>query len=242
MAFCQNERQLLRGQLIADSIKVERITVLNVTSNIKAISDNNGHFTIYAMPKDTLYFSSVTFRPAMLILKKEHFENEKLEIRLEVNVTVLDEVVIIPLTGDLKRDSNKKKTLQITSGLDSGNIIKNTYPKEKAPVNKALYQESQLQGVDFVQIYRMIFKKKEKEDTGEQYLKGGTFADAVKERYTHHFFTKTLKIPHDEIGLFLNYCDKGRETYLLLNPDKEFQLTDYLVAKAAEYKGEVKEK
>lgn len=238
--FSQNERKLLRGQVIADSIKVENISVKNITSNIGAVTDDNGNFTIYARVADTLYFSSITFRPAMLVLTKEHMDEAKLFIKLEINVTVLDEVIITPLTGDLAKDSRKTKTLQINTQFDSGKTIENSFPKETVPVNKALPQtESQLQGVDFVAIYGMIFKKKKKENTGEQYLQGRTFTDIVKDRYTHHFFTETLKIPHDKIGLFLNFCDKGKETNLLLDPEKEFELTDYLVKKAEEYNGSV---
>lgn len=237
LSFSQKDtRQLLRGQMVADSIKVENITVLNVTSNIKAITDDNGNFNIYARPTDTLFFSSITFRPAMLVLKKEHFEEERLQIKMEINVTVLEEVIITPLTGDLSRDSKRKKTRQITSQLDSKGLIQSAPPKETLPLNKALPQtESQLQGVNFTEIYRMIFKKKAKADTGEQYLNGKTFADVVKDRYSYHFFTQTLKIPHDEIGLFLNYCDKGTPSFLLLNPEKEFELTDFLVESSKEY-------
>ncbi len=238
--FSQNERKLLKGQVVADSIKVENISVKNITSNISAITDDNGNFTIYARVTDTLYFSSITFRPAMLVLTREHMDEAKLLIKLDINITVLDEVIITPLTGDLAKDSRNTKTLQINTQFDSGETIKNSFAKETLPVNKALPQtESQLQGVNFVKIYDMIFKKKEKEDTGIQYLQGKTFTDIVKERYSHHFFTNTLNIPHDEIGLFLNFCDKGKETNLLLNSQKEFELTDYLVEKAEEYNGTV---
>ncbi len=236
MVFSQEVRKILRGQVVADSIEVENITVLNKTSNIKAITNESGQFTIFAKPADTLYFSSITFRPAMLVLKKEHFGDSKLTIKLDMNVTVLDEVIITPLTGDLAEDSRNTKTIKITSGMDSENIIKNTYPQPTTPVNTALPQmESRLQGVDFVKIYKMIFKPKHKKDLTKEYLQGKTFPELVQEKYTHYFFTETIKIPHNEIGLFLNYCDKGKETALLLAPDKEFELTDYLINKSIEY-------
>lgn len=239
LAFCQSgTRKLLHGLVISDTLEVERINVLNISSNIRAITDDNGNFTIYARPKDTLHFSSVSFRPAMLVLTQEHFEDATLLIRLEVNVTALEEVVVIPLTGDLAGDSRKTKTRQINSQFAG---VKPEFPQPTTPLNTALPQtESQLQGVNFVEVYKMFFKSKKKKDTGEQYLQGKTFTDVVKGRYTYHFFTETLKIPHDDIGLFLVYCDNGTESALLLNPEKEFELTDYLVAKSKEYLEKVK--
>ncbi len=240
-SFSQEARKLLTGQVIADSIEVGNITVLNKSSNIKAITNDEGLFTLYARPKDTLYFSSITFRPAMLILNQQHFMEKRLFIQLDANVTVLDEVIITPLTGDLAKDSERVRTIRMTSGLDSEELIKTDFPRPTTPVNTAMPQmESRLQGVDFVKVYDLIFKSKKKTDLTEQYLKGRTFTDLVQEKYTHYFFTETLKIPHEEIGLFLNYCDNGNETAALLAPNKEFELTEYLVNKSVEYRNREK--
>lgn len=233
-------REILRGMVVSDSLKVENITVLNLTSNIGAVTDEEGGFTIYARPADTLLFSSITFRSQHLVLKPEDFEVELLFIKLDVNVTVLDEVVITPLTGDLANDSKRTKTHNL-GGFDAAGIAKSTIKVRKhkysEKVNSALPQtESVLTGVDFVEIGKMIFGKgKKKKDAHMEYVKGRSFLATAKARYTHHFFTQTLKIPHEEIGLFLNYCDKGAETAWLLEPENEFQLTDYLVRKSTEY-------
>ena len=231
-------RQILHGIVISDSLKVENITVLNTTSNIGAITDNEGNFSIYARPADTLFFSGLTFRSARLVLKDDNFGEEKVVIKLDVNVITLDEVVITPnvLSGALDKDSNKTKT-QNLSGFNSADIIKTDFPRQKAPVNTAMpATESSLQGIDFKEIYKMIFKKKRKKDKGEIYAsQQKSFTETIKKRFSHHFFTQTLKIPHEEIGLFISFCDKEGETARLLDPKNEFELTDYLVTMAAEY-------
>lgn len=38
------EREVLRGQIVADSMDVENITILNVTTNIGSVSDVDGFF------------------------------------------------------------------------------------------------------------------------------------------------------------------------------------------------------
>ncbi|MHA3788209.1 hypothetical protein ACX0HA_08375 [Flavobacterium hauense] len=244
LAIAQKEpRKILAGRVVADSLKVENLTVLNMTSRISAVTDDNGDFAIYARSGDTLLFSGITVHAAQLVLKREHFLEKKLLIKLNVEVTTLKELIITPnvLTGTLESDSRKTKTKNITGGMSSGAIIANdpTLRPEANP-NTALPTNvlgSPLTGVNFGEVYKMIFKKKKRSDKGVIYANnnGKTFSEDVKERFTHHFFTNMLKIPNDQIGLFLIYCDKGEETAWMLNPKYEFELTDYLVNQSSEY-------
>lgn len=243
MAFAQKRpRQILHGKVIADSLQVDRLSVMNINSRIGAVTDEDGFFTIYARPTDTLFFSSITFRSMHLVLKEKDFIESTLIVKLDVNVTLLDEVVINPkvLSGQLDKDSKNTKTLRATSDMDSYKAITTDVPRPTANVNTALPSNvagSPLTGVDLGKIYRTFFKKRKKKDAGEIYgqEKDRPFQETVKERFTHHFFIETLKIPHEEIGLFLNFCDKGKETSWMLDPKSEFQLTEYLVSKSKEY-------
>ena len=235
-------RQILHGKVIADSLKVENLSVLNINSNIGAVTDKSGEFTIYARPTDTLFFSSITFRSMSLVLKEVDFFQKPLIIRLDVNVTMLDEVVINPntFTGQLASDSKNIKTSLVTSGIDSYKMIETDVPRVSTNQNAALTSNvtgSALTGVNFTSIYNMIFKKRKKKDAGEVYgINGGkTFVENAKEKFTHHFFTQVLKIPHEEIGAFLVFCDGGKDTVWMLDPKNEFFLTDYLVTKSKEY-------
>jgi hypothetical protein len=240
-------RKLLHARVVADSLAVDNLTVKNTTSNISAVTDTDGKFTMYARASDTLYFSGLTFRSAYLVVSETHFLQDQLVIRLNVNVTVLDEVVITPnaLSGDLLGDSKKTKTKAIASTMTMVseekvyNIQRNKYDMNQNGALPTQITGSQLTGVNFVRIFETYFKKKKsdkKQDRGEIYSLGAKpFTETVKERYTYFFFTETLKIPKDEIGLFLVFCDTGAVSNALLDPKKEFELTDYLVAKSREY-------
>jgi hypothetical protein len=237
-------RQLLHGRVAADSLVVDNLSVSNTTSRIGAVTDDKGMFTIYARPTDTLLFSSVTFRSMYMVLKEGDFLQDPLVIKLDVNVTVLDEVVITPnvLSGDLAKDSKKTKTLSVTAGLQSAQEL-NRYAvspnKYDIKVNNTLPPNMQdMNGINITRIFDMYFKKKNKrKDRGEIYDAESKkpFPEAIKERYTYYFFTSTLQIPQNEIGLFLNFSDAGETSYALLDVKKEFELTDYLVQKSKEY-------
>lgn len=231
-------REILRGHIIAESLSVNDVSIQNLSSHINAVTDINGYFTIYAREGDTLFFNSITFRSQYLVLKENHLKENPLNLKMDTNVINLEEVIITPLTGDLGYDSKKKKVVALNPHV-SERDLQYTYPISKQPVNGALYKiESDLKGIDFIAIGKMIFKKKKKTNSkGEIYDSENTktFHDVVSGRFTYYFFTETLHIPHDEIGKFLVYCDKGTETRPLLEPKKEFELTDYLITQAEAY-------
>jgi hypothetical protein len=242
MALCQNvPRQVLRGQIIADSLEVEGISVKNISTNIGAVSDNLGNFALYARPADTLLFSSISYRPARLILTKEDLELDKIIVQLDVNVIVMDELVIAPnrLSGDLNSDSKKTKIKKLLPDYDAEKLLDpNSLRNYKySYINTAMPQtESSLQGINIIKLGKLLFKsKKSKPAPVKDSSNSLPFAVVVKERFTYHFFTETLKIPHEEIGLFIAFCDQGAETNKLLDVHKEFELTEYLVTKGKEY-------
>lgn len=239
MALAQKKpREILRGHIVADSLRVGDVTVKNTTSNINAITDENGYFTLYARAGDTLHFSSITYRAESLVLTDALMHENPLTLRMDINVNVLDEIVITPLTGDLGYDAKHTKVRALNPKITAEDL-KYPYPiARNTPTVSQYNNESPLQGIDFIAVYRLFKKKKKaKEDRNEVYAEKNakTFTDVVKARFTHFFFTESLHIPHDEIGGFLAFCDKGEETRALLDPRKEFELTDYLVTKAEEY-------
>jgi len=236
IGFAQS-RQLLRGHLVADTLQVENLSVQNLSAKTKTLTDTRGNFLMYARVGDTLYFDGMQFRATRLKLTDDDLRQNPLTVHLDVNVTVLDEVLINPLTGDLGRDAKKTKVKPLNPDVDDTEF--KAYPASKKNVNGALpVTESELQGIDFIAIGRMIFKpQKKKTDRGEVYNNevSKTFSEVAITRYTDYFFTETLQIPPADIALFLGYCD-GPEVRPLLDPRKEFELTDYLVKKAKEFK------
>lgn len=231
------EREVLRGHIIADSLRVGDIVIKNATSGRQTNSDDKGYFIIMARKGDTIQFNSITYRPQQLVLTDALLHENPLTLKMDINVKVLDEVIITPLTGDLGYDATHTKIRALNPNVKPEEL---TYPYPIAHNNPLVHynMESQLQGVDFVQVFRMFVKKKKsKEDRGEIYDVDNkkNFTSVVTTRFSTYFFTESLNIPQDQIGRFLAFCDKGKETAPLLDPRKEFELTDYLVKKAAEY-------
>lgn len=248
-ASSQLSREILRGQIVSDSAIAERVTVFNISSNKGAVSDDLGFFTIFARASDTLVFSSVAFKQTSLVLTETDFLVTVMKVRLEVFVNELDEVVVRPfsLSGDLARD---EKNLKVTMKKSDINPLQATdillvEDKQSSLRNTAMPNDGSIQyGMDFVRIGKDILRwfKKDKEEKPIEFVSDKIFSEAAQEKFTYHFFTETLGLEQDEIGLFLSYCENDPKVKSLLSQNKEIELIDFLISKSVDYKKNIKNK
>ena len=242
-------RELLRGQVTAESIDIDNVTVFNTSSNKGAITDQAGFFTIMAKPTDTLVFSSVAFKSRRLVLNEVDFKVNVIVVALDLMVNELEEVVVTPrsLSGDLIRDNRNLKVTMLKENVESNavnmQVVDDFYT---SPRNIAMPSDGTIPlGMDFVAIGRMIgkgvFGKRDRDRKGNvnaKYYQNRIVPQIIKEKFTYSFFTETLELNHDEIGLFLDFCDKDPKLRTLLEPQKEIHLIEFLIEKNKEYKAQ----
>ena len=234
-------REVIKGKILADRMPIENVTIFNISSNKGAVSDHLGEFAMYARPTDTLYFSNVVFKSRLLVLNENDFKVITLIIRLEEFVNELEEVVVTPrtLTGDLMKDVRNMKIIDMRSNENVGQIIDLQYEADlqTTPTNPGVYDGTIQYGMDFVKIGKMIGKIFEKDKPEKMvFTSSKNFQEAVKDKFTYHFFTETLGLKQEEIGLFLAYCESDANVNQLLAVNREIDLIDFLINKSVDYK------
>ena len=80
------ERKILKGKIVADSIEVENLTVYNISSNVGAVTNVDGKFSIKAKATDTLYIQGLSYDSKKYVLTEKDFWLEELEIRLHLKI------------------------------------------------------------------------------------------------------------------------------------------------------------
>lgn len=248
------ERKVLRGKIAVDSFDVENVTVFNVSSNVRAVTDIDGKFSIRARPTDTLFFEGTSFVSQKYILTQKDFWKEELEIKLHVKITELDEVVISPysLTGDLKEDTKRIQVYgEAFVGIDAKAV--KYYEDDitsQSPLNIAMPNSfAPGASVDIIAIGTGIGKllginrdsKTHSEQVYEERrirdLQSKSFSEHIFERFSNNFFVETLKIKNEDIPIFMTFSELSiYELSTLLKTENELQLTEYLVNKATEFK------
>ena len=218
-------RKPLHGMVVNDSVNVQSGYVLNVNSNSRTFIKAQGYFDILAKTNDTLLFSSMGLKSKKVVLADKDFAVSVLRVKMNTLVNPLKEVVVT-------------KTAVKPNLGNIQNIIDREYfdDKQSSPDNPLMPTEIKY-GMDIDRIGRMIWKSFFKENANkDKEVYQGDFTEIVPKRMHQFFFTNTLKLKEDEIGLFLIYCENDPKSKALLKPEAEFELIEFLVVKNEEFK------
>lgn len=249
------ERELITGKIKSDSLEVENITVFNVSSNIGAVTDVDGKFSIKIKEKDTLVIQGLAYVSTKYIIQKTDLDKELLEIYLKVRINELNEVEVTPysLTGILEVDTDKIKTYKPDlSGIDYSKLKPKDILDTK-PVNSVMPNALASTPVNLKAIFGFVGKgikkligsnKNETSSLEKAYqekrfkdVASKPFAEHMKEKFSNHFFTQQLKIKNEDIPMFLAYSETTTQELVdFLKPENYLNLIEYLIAKAEAFK------
>ncbi len=227
--FCFGQiltRKPLRGMVVNDSVNIESGYVLNINSSTRTFIGSQGFFDIMAKTKDTLIVSSLGLKSKKIVLTEKDFAVSLFVIKLNTFINPLKEVVVTktvvkPNLGNIQK------------------IIDKEYfdDKQSSPENPLMPTMKIKYGMDIDRIGKMIWKSFFKENLDkEKEADYGDFSEIVPKRIHQFFFTNTLKLKEDEIGLFMIYCENDSRAKALLKPESEFELIEFLIVKNDEFK------
>lgn len=93
------DRTVLNGRITANSADLEGVYVINAQTEVMAVTNDLGAFSILAKPGDELVFSSIQFKENRILLQPENFCDVNFSVRLNVIMHQLQEVVVKNYSG-----------------------------------------------------------------------------------------------------------------------------------------------
>ncbi|WP_306353761.1 hypothetical protein [Flavobacterium sp. '19STA2R22 D10 B1'] len=196
-------RKNLKGKITSDYSNLEGIYVINLSTEKSIVTEKGGYFSISAKANDTLMFSGVQFKGRNIVLKKEDFNEDLLLVRLEAQITFLDEVYVRKYNNinavslgivPKGQKSYTKAERNLKSGTESGT---------KLGFDAATLQP--MIGLSLDPLFNMfsgrskILKKEYEVEKKEGTLK------FIEDLYEDEFYVNDLKIPQDHIRGFQYY-------------------------------------
>lgn len=224
------ERRLLRGQVLYRNTIVPNENVINATSEMATITNDRGEFAINVRKDDELVFTAVNYQIMIVKITDSILKNNRLVVEVNEKVTELDEVIVTP--------DQQERFIEIKN-----KILKEEYEYEidrSTEVENIAFSSAPTDfqnGLNFVGIYKALAKalKKDKEEEKAP-LK---MSEVLRQVYEDEFFVKDLNLPQDKIDAFLFYCDTKMPAQSLLKKDNEFQLIDFLVTHSKTFLQEI---
>lgn len=218
IAYSQ-QKIILQGRIVTDSVKNSRINILNITRNTGTTNSDLGEFKIEVQENDTLLFSSVQYEKVQIKISKKHITEKFLKVVLTEKVIDLNEVVVrkIDLTGDLSQDIARIETRNYYEGIPTSKIPRLTligrhlFTARDGDIDPLLNMISGRM--------QMLEKANENEQLTFDVQEG---IDAVESSV----FIQELQIPQEEIINFVYYCATNRFYKKLIENDNYLDLIE----------------
>ncbi len=233
------DSNVLRGKIIADTLQVDPIHIINLTKGLGTVNDGVGFFQIKANVGDTIVFSSVRHQQKIYVVKKKDIKKAALEVMLEIKVNELEEVLVsqYDLSGKIEEDVDNIKTYQDNLPMFNAKELDTTpYIHEKGAKtvkNIVMVDEMDITPFNFIAVGRMIadlFRNKDKKP------KKQIIIPKVFDYYKGDFLVNELKIPETELHNFLDFINGQTITKEVLNSGNELKVLKFIMDQAEIFK------
>ena len=235
--FTQSKRIDIQGNIISDSASVENIHIINKTIRKATTSDFKGRFRIPAKVNDTLQFSAVQFENKTIIINKVHIKNLSIIVSIKSAVNQLSEVILkktenmaksLGLPNADKKPLNKLESrLNYHSKASVARVLLGILLREKGSINDMYYITSGKRKKD-----RKLTKLIENDKFDVYQSKQ---IQEIRKHYTEFFFTKTLKLPKEEIDFFIKFCDTQGDVIYLFSMNRDIEVIDIFIKESERY-------
>ena len=223
-------RTTMHGNVVNDSVAVERGLVFNLNSKSGAVISNRGFFSILAKVSDTLVFSSLGFKSKKVVLSQGDINSSFFRIELDALANQLLAVVVYAKSGPHPEFGNTQKIVDTQYYDDNQSSADNIFmmPTGTGDPN----------AIDCIRVYNMIFKNLLKNNPNKADLVSDVgFTTVAMQNVNYSFFTDKLKLKDDQVGLFLMFCENDPKSKSFVNTtSQEFEIMDFLVTKNSEFK------
>ncbi len=219
-SFSQTEKRI-HGKVSYQDRYQKNIDVINFTSKKLTQTYASGEFDIVAKVGDALILMSENFADQKYTLTTEDFVKSVVFITLIEKPIALEEVEITQI-----------KAIKIAATSYDGIKMAKIEKDQSRPVNKDVYTGEIVNGLDFIQIGKMVGKlfKSNKPKT-EKAIETMSFTDYAKANFNETFFTKTLKLKSGQTSRFLNFCEADPESKKVIKKNDELAILEFLLTK-----------
>ncbi len=236
------EKNVLSGQIITEEPLNSTVHIINISRKKGGVSELSGRFSVEVSVGDTLIFSSVQYKKEKIVVSLEKLQQNNFIIKLEEDLTELEEVKLHKLSGNLAKD---------IVGIETFNKFDLKAPMARKPppsqVDRQLFTATTGAGGSRLSVLGVLTgtipldpiingisgRTAHLKERKEKYEFRSVVEKAVYLTSEETFITD-FKIPKREIMNFAYYCAENYDLKVLLN--NPLELYEFFQSKAAEYK------
>jgi hypothetical protein len=221
LSISQTEK-LIHGKVLSNNYPLKKVEVINKTAKTSTTTDYLGDFSILVKAKDSLLFFSKDYFFTRLKITSEDIAKNNLIINMVIKAEELNEVIVTSVKlNPFKISQQDLDDIKLTK--DALSLQKYTGVNNGTITNGADFGRM---GTGLISIFKKD-KGKELKIKTEQTV----FRKLVAASIPSTFFTKDLKLPPEDVELFLNFCDADPRSKNLLENNNILTTMDFLYSK-----------
>jgi len=223
------DKIIIEGKIVADSLENSRINILNITKNIGTTNSNSGDFKIEVQKNDTLLFSSVQYENIELKVSEADIARRFLKVILKKRIIDLDEIIVkkFNLTGNLNQDIEEIKIYDYYKSIPTSKIPRLTH------IGRQLYTA---RDGDIDPLLNMISGRLQMLENAKKIEQLTFDVQEVMDAIDSSVFTDEFQIPEDEIINFVYYCAESSSFKKLVENDQYLDLIELFRKKASAFR------
>ncbi len=234
--YAQNDLQIINGIVSSDSIAIENVHIINISTKRGTISNKFGEFKISVKINDTINFSNIQFENKTIIINKNTLEDGFIIVQLFQKTNKLKEVMVM-------QSNNMAKSLGLPNAdkipLNKLERNLNYYSQESLAVVILATLLGQQGGID--DIYNIISGNRKRDrklkkliDEDKKLEFNQEYIQIIRDYFKDDFFLNTLKIPKKNIDGFVEFClPKGIVN--LFEKRRHLEIVDIFIQNKEEY-------
>ena len=199
----QEKRRLKIGKTVLDSLLVANVHVINKSTNIGTISNDNGSFEIPVYVGDTLFFSHIKYKDKFVVITDKTINKLNTNIELEEKTFLLKEIVLEKQRSIFYQDP------EITSykgPVVNAKKLNLPYANTFAEKDKSILKFRSGASISLGNLISAINGTKKREKQLKEMALEDTYLEKIRKHFTDDFFITDLKIKKIYINQFLNDC------------------------------------
>lgn len=233
-SFSQTEK-LLKGVVSSENFLLYNVDVINKTSQKSTTTNEKGEFLITVKPNDSLLIYAKDYNLKRLKVSLKQIELNNLQVVMFKNAEELEEVVVTKIEGT--KIEGTKFNKKVFDAWEKGKREEIKVKKaDDLANNRTVYDGTIDNGMDFIAIGKKFFglfvkdKEPKKESPAEI-----DFTTLAINTCDLEFFTKNLKLKHEEVIPFLQFCDLDPRSKKLKEHNNILSMMDFLMTKNNEF-------
>lgn len=228
------EEVLVAGLIQSDSVQLEDIHVLNLSTLQGTITNRYGEFRITVSVNDTLIFSGIQFHTLGLIVDKNTIKERILKIELRPKIEELSEIELKghDLDGLFYIDTKRMRDSLPLVADEAVDFSNQGY-------NDPTSSNYVVPATNLLSLVSMIGKKKRKENKQEASLiqKKRQAPANIRKELGEDVFVNQMGIPKIHIEPFIRYCQKKNIIDLYVE-GRLMEVIDILIKEKDNYRRE----